>query len=97
MTDSAPWKSTTSPMEAYMLYAVIMETLRVTGICLQPFMPGVSGRLLGSLGVPLEERSLNKAYVDLDDEMDLTLGTVQGRIRLFSCAKERTRRVHTCD
>jgi methionyl-tRNA synthetase len=37
-------------------YLTSIETLRIVGICLQPFLPSTSTRLLDALGVTQEER-----------------------------------------
>ena len=43
----------------------MLETLRVTGICLQPFIPGTATRLLEALGVDLEDRVWKNVQVDM--------------------------------
>lgn len=68
-----------------------METLRVVGVCLQPFVPGVAGRLLDALGVGQGERGWD-AVEDLGGgegadskakkEADRVWGEVLG-VRLF--------------
>lgn len=57
ITDVAPWKPTTTPAEAYASHISSIETLRVAGICLQLFVPGVAGKLLDALDIPEGERS----------------------------------------
>ncbi|RDB20211.1 Methionine--tRNA ligase, mitochondrial [Hypsizygus marmoreus] len=57
LTDIAPWKKTTPPEDVYACHATALETLRVAGVCLQPFVPGVARRVLDALGVPAEERA----------------------------------------
>ncbi|GLB34388.1 putative class-I aminoacyl-tRNA synthetase family protein [Lyophyllum shimeji] len=66
-TDVAPWKKSTTPEEAYACCLATLEVLRVTGVCLQPFMPGVAGRLLDALGVPEGERT----WADVEGEKSL--------------------------
>ncbi|KAF8076974.1 tRNA synthetases class I (M)-domain-containing protein [Lyophyllum atratum] len=56
-TDIAPWKKHLTPEEVYACRAASLEALRVAGVCLQPFVPGVAGRLLDALGVPEGERT----------------------------------------
>ncbi|KAG5650182.1 hypothetical protein H0H81_000404 [Sphagnurus paluster] len=56
-TDVAPWKASAQPEEVYACRAASLEALRVAGVCLQPFVPGVAARLLDSLGVPEGERT----------------------------------------
>ncbi|KAF9071105.1 tRNA synthetases class I (M)-domain-containing protein [Rhodocollybia butyracea] len=55
VTDAAPWKST--PEVARSTHDVCIEALRVSGICLQPFIPLVAGKLLDFLGVSRTERT----------------------------------------
>ncbi|KAG6861487.1 hypothetical protein C0995_015914 [Termitomyces sp. Mi166 len=57
ITDVAPWNKNTAPADVFACRGASLEALRVVGICLQPFMPGVSGRLLDALNVPSEERT----------------------------------------
>lgn len=55
MTETAPWAS--PPSTAYIACCNAAETLRVAGICLQPFVPGVASALLDALGVSGDERT----------------------------------------
>ncbi|KAF8959278.1 hypothetical protein BDZ97DRAFT_1667313 [Flammula alnicola] len=50
LTDIAPWASSTPPALVRTTRVVALETLSVVGESLMPFMPGVAGRLLDSLG-----------------------------------------------
>jgi len=52
MTISELWKATANPADVKLAYDEILETLRVAGICLQPFVPAVATRLLDNVGVP---------------------------------------------
>lgn len=61
MTDIAPWDPTTEPEVVYATYVTTIEALRVVGICIQPFTPGVASRLLDVLQVPTEERNWKDA------------------------------------
>ena len=61
MTDIAPWNPTTKPEVVYATYITTIEALRVVGICMQPFTPGVASRLLNVLQVPTEERNWKDA------------------------------------
>ena len=63
MTDIAPWDPTTKPEVVYATYVTSIEALRVVGICMQPFTPGVASRLLDVLRVPTEERNWEDARV----------------------------------
>ncbi|KAG6867932.1 hypothetical protein C0993_009414 [Termitomyces sp. T159_Od127] len=57
ISDVAPWNKDTAPADVFACRSASLEALRVAGICLQPFMPGVSGRLLDALNVPLGDRT----------------------------------------
>ncbi|KIL58972.1 hypothetical protein M378DRAFT_85745 [Amanita muscaria Koide BX008] len=77
VTDIAPWKPSTAPDVAYASYLTSLETLRVAGICLQPFIPNVAAQLLDALGIPPQERTWGHAR-----EMRTWDGSVKG-IKLF--------------
>ncbi|KAF7975153.1 hypothetical protein HWV62_10325 [Athelia sp. TMB] len=51
LTHTAPWSPASSAALARASYLVSLETLRVCGIMLQPFVPRTAGRLLDGLGV----------------------------------------------
>lgn len=55
-----------------------LETLRITGICLQPFIPDVAEKLLDGLGVPAGERDWASAQSEVDWR-----GRVVKGVRLF--------------
>ena len=55
MTTISPWLQ--EPDIARTSYAVSLETLRICGICIQPFIPSTAARLLDALGVPPHERT----------------------------------------
>lgn len=61
ITDLAPWSKTTAAEDARACYAASVECLRVVGITLQPFLPGVAGKLLDALGVGESDRNWNDA------------------------------------
>ncbi|KAG6918209.1 hypothetical protein DXG01_015802 [Tephrocybe rancida] len=84
INDVAPWNKNTSIAEVFACRAASLEALRVTGIALQPFIPGVAGRLLDALGVPLEQRAW-AAVEGLDEKWaGPALGTgVKEAVRLF--------------
>ena len=79
MTDIAPWKKTSCPLEVRACYVTSIEVLRVVGICLQPFLPEAAGRLLDCLGVPINKR--NWADLEVGDE---TIGkAIISGVKLF--------------
>ncbi|KAF8165994.1 tRNA synthetases class I (M)-domain-containing protein [Crassisporium funariophilum] len=55
VTIIAPWSATSPPQLVRETRLVALETLRMVGICMQPYMPGVGQTLLGALGLPIED------------------------------------------
>ncbi|THV08315.1 hypothetical protein K435DRAFT_832837 [Dendrothele bispora CBS 962.96] len=80
LSDAAPWKN---PLAHVSLesHRSCLEALRVSGICLQPFIPGVAVRLLDALGVPQEKRTL-ESVKETNTFEDVQVGT-----RLFGPRK----------
>ncbi len=78
LTDAAPWKA--SPEVARASYDSCLQALRVSGICLQPFIPRVAERLLDALGVAPADRSWN-------DTQAGSLGDIAVGVRLFPSKK----------
>jgi methionyl-tRNA synthetase len=68
MTTIAPWSK--EPHVAQASFITSVETLRVCGICLQPFVPSVAGQLLDALGVPIDKRAWEFATLMLVDGID---------------------------
>lgn len=56
-TDVSPWKRDCPVERVLACYLASHEALRTSGICLQPFVPDVSLRLLDALGIPSTERA----------------------------------------
>ncbi|KAF8227591.1 hypothetical protein L208DRAFT_1365815 [Tricholoma matsutake] len=79
LNETVPWKKSNTPADAYAAYAITLETLRVTGICLQPFIPGAAWKLLFALGVDSERRDWKSIRVDMGN---CGVGKVVG-VRLF--------------
>ena len=82
----APWQKSTPTDLVYASYTVAIETLRVLGICLQPFLPSTAERLLDALGL---ERGSGRTWDAIQNVGSLTdgaatksVGEVIG-IRLF--------------
>lgn len=65
-----------------MSYLLSLEVLRVTGICLQPFIPEAARNLLDALGVPKAERNMDAAAVGKG-----SVGEVKG-VKLFEGKRE---------
>jgi methionyl-tRNA synthetase len=57
VTTIAPWSKETPPESAAAFVPLALETLRVSGVLLQPFLPNTAGTLLSALGVPAEQRT----------------------------------------
>ncbi|KAH7885449.1 tRNA synthetases class I (M)-domain-containing protein [Phlebopus sp. FC_14] len=63
LTNLKPWSDEHPPTVALSCYFTALETLRISGILLQPFTPRTAKRLLDELGVPVEERTVECARV----------------------------------
>src|SRR5277367_6485488 len=83
MTTIAQWSK--EPRVAQASFIISVETLRVCGICLQPFVPSVAGRLLDALGVPIDERTWEFATLMLVDGIDEKgrLWNIAPNVKLF--------------
>ena len=78
MTEARPWAAETPPAVAADVQALVFETLRQTGILLQPVMPEKTALLLDALGVPAAQRTLADAAFGRPG-----LGVVRPGVRLF--------------
>ena len=85
MTHAAPWAKETSPSVAADVQALVFETLRQSGILLQPIMPDTATLLLDSLGIPQGQRTIADAAFGRND-----LGEVRRGVRLFDMASLRS-------
>ncbi|KAF4610605.1 hypothetical protein D9613_006483 [Agrocybe pediades] len=56
-----PWAKSTDPIVAHTTRTLALETLRIVGACLVPFMPETSERLLTGLGLDVQGRSAQDA------------------------------------
>ncbi|KAI0782592.1 tRNA synthetases class I (M)-domain-containing protein [Abortiporus biennis] len=83
MTQTAPWSSSTEATVVTSVTVTIIESLRICGILLQPFIPGKAEQLLNGLSIPTNERSLTYAEVGKGPKIP----TIQGGIRLFEKLK----------
>ncbi|KAF9445263.1 hypothetical protein P691DRAFT_710598 [Macrolepiota fuliginosa MF-IS2] len=86
LTDIAPWQKSTPVELVYATYATAIETLRVLGICLQPFIPSTAERLLDALGLEKGSgrtwHSAESLGGSIEDERAKGVGEVIGT-RLF--------------
>ncbi|KAF9779503.1 tRNA synthetases class I (M)-domain-containing protein [Thelephora terrestris] len=55
-SETQPWLPSTEPSQRAQIHAISVETLRICGILLQPFIPGKSVELLEALGTRPKER-----------------------------------------
>lgn len=82
MTESAPWAASTSTDTIEAVYTTILETLRICGILLQPFMPSKAEMLLDALGTQPEQRTIMHSLLGQGK-----IGHVQSGVRLFDVTK----------
>ena len=77
-SETQPWLPSTDPSHRAQLHAISVETLRICGILLQPFIPTKSVELLEALGTNPEERTWDYAEPGKGVTGDLRQG-----VRLF--------------
>jgi len=82
ITDIAPWKKSVPQDLVYATYTTGIETLRVLGICLQPFIPHSAQMLLDSLGLNPDGRLWCDAERSGEKKDVKPIGSVVG-VRLF--------------
>jgi methionyl-tRNA synthetase len=89
MTAVAPWSQ--EPHIAQSSLVTSLETLRICGICLQPFVPLVSGKLLDALGIPVHERTWDFAVLSPAINGKGKIGAITRGVRLFDSPSSRRR------
>ncbi|CDU26141.1 probable METHIONYL-TRNA SYNTHETASE, mitochondrial [Sporisorium scitamineum] len=72
-----PWSATTHPLVVLESIVLVTESLRISALLLQPFMPQKMSELLNTLKVPLEKRSHPKDLVVTDADGRLVSHVVQ--------------------
>ena len=77
--ETRPWLESTDALSRGQVYAVSVETLRICGILLQPFIPTKSIELLEALGTKPGERSWDHAEPGKG-----TTGSLKQGVRLFN-------------
>lgn len=82
VTDIAPWKKSVSQDLVYATYTTAIETLRVLGICLQPFIPCTAQMLMDALGLKEDGRLWCDAERSGGKEDVKPVGSIVG-VRLF--------------
>jgi len=81
MNATEPWGKNTPEAVTEKVYALSLETLRICGILLQPFIPAKAGMLLDALGIPQSERALQHAQY-----LRRSIGNITPGVKLFSRA-----------
>jgi methionyl-tRNA synthetase len=84
MNATEPWAKNTPETVTGKVYALSVETLRICGILLQPFIPAKAGMLLDALDIPLSERALEHAQYLRSPVRGVTPG-----VKLFSRASKK--------
>lgn len=79
MNVTEPWAKKTPGAVTGKVYALSLETLRICGILLQPFIPAKAGTLLDALGIPQSERALQHAQY-----LRYSIGNITPGVKLFS-------------
>jgi methionyl-tRNA synthetase len=82
LTTLEPWSEMHPPEMVFSCYLTALETLRITGILLQPFVPQASEKLLDRLDVLADERSVAYARVGKGEMGGGLLMDVRG-VKLF--------------
>ena len=80
LTHAKPWQLVRDPSSHEHLNKVLslpIETLRLSGLLLQPIVPDASGRMLNRLGIPLTARKSNfiKYCLDESENFSKSYGT----------------------
>ena len=66
--EEAPWSSEVGQDRREWVLALVLESLRVCGVLLQPVVPNIAARLLGRLGAGGEARAWSSATPSLPSE-----------------------------
>jgi methionyl-tRNA synthetase len=78
MNATEPWAKNTPEAVTGKVYALSLETLRICGILLQPFIPTKAGTLLDAMLIPRSERFMQHAQY-----LRSSVGTVSPGVKLF--------------
>ena len=82
MTEARPWAAETPPAVAADVQALVFETLRQTGILLQPVMPEKTALLLDAFGM-----TTGKSKLEDDAFGRMGIGVVSHGVRLFDVSR----------
>jgi methionyl-tRNA synthetase len=85
MNVTEPWAKSTPLSMIEKVYALSLETLRVCGILLQPFIPAKAGMLLDAMRIPQTQRALQHARC-----LHGTVDNITPGFKLFSRGRQRT-------
>lgn len=88
LTNLAPWSDAHPPATALWCYLSALETLRIAGILLQPFVPRTAEMLLETLGIPRSERSMYYARIGSGSVGGGNILEVKG-VKLFMMPRKR--------
>lgn len=81
IADNKPWQLKKKEEDLQFLKClihVVMETLRVNGIILQPIVPNLTDQLLGRLGIPSNERMVKNIHFGSKEISERRLGESDG-------------------
>lgn len=78
-----PWALSTPAGLRLSACAWAIETLRISGILLQPFIPTKADELLSALGVSQEYRALEYTKVGSGQSYEEGKGDIKGKVVLF--------------
>ncbi|XP_076096792.1 methionine--tRNA ligase, mitochondrial-like isoform X1 [Mytilus galloprovincialis] len=81
IADNKPWQLKKKEEDLQFLKClihVVMETLRVNGIILQPIVPNLTDQLLGRLGIPSNERMVKNIHFGSKEISERRLGKSDG-------------------
>ncbi len=88
MNATEPWAKYTPKKLIGEVYALSLETLRICGILLQPFIPCKAGMLLDALSIPHSERSWEHGRYLAGTVISAAPG-----VKLFSCMSRGTQAI----
>ncbi|KAI0254874.1 tRNA synthetases class I (M)-domain-containing protein [Lactifluus subvellereus] len=84
MNVTEPWAKSTPESITGNVYALSLETLRICGILLQPFIPAKAGMLLDAMKIPQSTRTLRHAQY-----LHGTMDNITPGVKLFLRARQR--------
>jgi methionyl-tRNA synthetase len=77
ITNNSPWSlAKTDIQRAHTVLWVVLESLRVVGILIQPFIPDAANKLLDLLGIPEYERNCHFIHKEINEHNILSQLTI---------------------